>query len=113
MKLWHFACALPVLTGAILGCSRESGCAAISSVADLEGRRCGIVTGTALQDVVDSVQKGVVYDAFNDAPSMVEALRLGKIDAVPLDTVVLRRWAANCPGEFKVVANRKCPFRPV
>ena len=104
MKLWHFACALPVLTGAILGCSRESGCAAISSVADLEGRRCGIVTGSALQDAVDAVQKGVIYDAFNDAPSMVEALRLGKIDAVPLDTVVLRRWAANCPGEFKVVA---------
>lgn len=95
---------LPVLVFAILGCSRESEHAEIRSVADLEGRRCGIVTGTALQDVVDAVQKGVVYDAFNDAPSMVEALRLGKIDAVPLDTVVLRRWAANCPGEFKVVA---------
>ena len=57
-----------------------------------------------MQDVVDAVQKGVIYDAFNDAPSMVEALRLGKVDAVPLDTVVLRRWAANCPGEFEVVA---------
>ena len=57
MKLWHFACALPVLTGAILGCSRESGCAAISSVADLEGRRCGIVTGSALQDAVDAEDK--------------------------------------------------------
>ena len=58
-----------------------------------------------MPDVVDAVQKGVIYDAFNDAPSMVEALRLGKVDAVPMDTVVLRRWAANCPGEFKVVAS--------
>ena len=57
-----------------------------------------------MQDVVDAIQKGVIYDAFNDSPSMVEALRLGKVDAVPLDTVVLRRWAANCPGEFKIVA---------
>lgn len=85
--------------------SAADGVAEIRSVSDLEGRRCGIVTGTALQDVVDAVQKGVIYDAFNDSPSMVEALRLGKVDAVPLDTVVLRRWAANCPGEFKVVAN--------
>ena len=103
MRLRHFV--LPVLAFAILGCSRQSERAEISSVADLAGRRCGIVTGTALQDVVDAVQKGVIYDAFNDAPSMVEALRLGKVDAVPLDTVVLRRWAANCPGEFKVVAS--------
>ena len=105
VKVIRSACALLLLTGAILGCSRESERAEISSVADLRGRHCGIVTGTAMQGVVDAVQKGVIYDAFNDAPSMVEALRLGKVDAVPLDTVVLRRWAANCPGEFKVVAS--------
>ena len=89
------------------GCTREAGevVSPISTVADLKGRHCGIVTGTAMQGIVDAVQKGVIYDAFNDAPSMVEALRLGKVDAVPLDTVVLRRWAANCPGEFKVVAS--------
>ena len=95
------------LAFAVAGCSRDAGeksGAEIRTVADLKGRHCGIVTGTVLQDVVDAVQKGVIYDAFNDAPSMVEALRLGKVDAVPMDTVVLRRWAANCPGEFKVVA---------
>ena len=107
MRLSHLAFVFPTLACAILGCSRETGGgpSPIRSVADLEGRRCGIVTGTVLQDIVDAVQKGVSYDAFNDAPSMVEALRLGKVDAVPLDTVVLRRWAANCPGEFKVVAS--------
>ena len=104
VKAIRLACALLIPVGAFFGCSRESDQFRIRSVADLEGRRCGIVTGTALQDVVDAVQKGVVYDAFNDTPSMVEALRLGKVDAVPLDTVVLRRWAANCPGEFEVVA---------
>ena len=100
--------ALLAVSCALIGCSRDAGekpGTEIRTVADLEGRHCGIVTGTALQGVVDAVQKGVVYDAFNDAPSMVEALRLGKVDAVPLDTVVLRRWAANCPGEFKVVAS--------
>ena len=100
--------AVLTLALATVGCSRDVGEKPgneIRTVADLKGRHCGIVTGTAMQDVVDAVQKGVIYDAFNDAPSMVEALRLGKVDAVPLDTVVLRRWAANCPGEFKVVAS--------
>ena len=93
------------------GCSRREevrvdaeGPAEIRTLADLEGRHCGIVAGSALQEIVDSVQKGVVFDVFNDYPSMVEALRLGKIDAVPLDTVILRRWLANCPGEFELAA---------
>ena len=107
MKSGCLAFVLFAVSCAILGCSRENaggGASPIRSVADLKGRRCGFVTGSALQEVVDAIQKGVTYDAFNDYPSMVEALRLGKIDAVPLDTVVLRRWVANCPGEFKVVA---------
>ena len=104
VKAIRSACALLLLAGTFFGCSRESGQDGIRSVADLKGRRCGLVTGTAMQEVLDAVQEGVVYDVFNDTPSMVEALRLGKVDAVPMDTVVLRRWAANCPGEFEVVA---------
>ena len=105
MKLWHFAPALAALACAMLGCSRETadGSSPIRSVADLRGRRCGVVTGSAMQEAVESVQKGVEFCSFNDALSMVEALRLGKVDAVPLDTVLLHRWAANRPGEFEVV----------
>ena len=89
---------------ASVGCSPEGGGKApIRKVEDLRGRTCGVVTGSALQEVVESVQDGVAFCTFNDYPSMVEALRLGKIDAVPLDTVVLRRWSANCPGEFDLV----------
>ena len=86
MKLWHFASVIPALVFAILGCSRETGggSSPIRSVADLRGRRCGIVTGSAMQEVVDAVQKGVTYDAFNDTPSMLEALRLS-IDGVSLN----------------------------
>ena len=102
----HVVGILLFLTCAVVGCSREEpGSAEVRSVADLKERICGTVTGSVMQEVVESVQKGVRFCAFNDYPSMVEALRLGKIDAVPLDTVVLRRWAANCPGEFSVVAN--------
>ena len=107
MKPRIFASALISLACAFAGCSRDGVRTGgeIRSVADLKGRRCGIVTGSCMQDVVEAAQKGVSFSAFNDYPSMVEALRLGKIDAVPLDTVILRRWVANCPGEFKVVAS--------
>ena len=100
---FNFAAILAVTLA--VGCSRQDDKAAINSLSDLRGRRCGIVTGSVMQEAVESVQDGVSFHSFNDYPSMVEALRLGKIDAVPLDTVVLRRWSANCPGEFKVVAN--------
>lgn len=107
MKLKYLSFALVSASCAFFGCSRGNGDGGspIRSVKDLQGRRCGIVTGSALQEVVERIQPGAVFDVFNDYPSMVEALRLGKIDAVPLDTVVLRRWAANCPGEFAVVAS--------
>ncbi|MBQ0033105.1 MAG: transporter substrate-binding domain-containing protein, partial [bacterium] len=107
MRLECLSLALVSASCAFLGCSQEAGDgpSPIRSIADLRGRRCGLVTGTVMHDVVDGVQKGVIYDAFNDTPSMVEALRLGKVDAVPLDTVVLRCWAANFPGDFEAVAS--------
>ena len=103
----HFCVVAVALVGMLSGgCSRTDGHSAspIRTVADLRGRRCGVVTGSAMQEVVEAVQQGVEFSSFNDALSMVEALRLGKVDAVPMDTVVLRRWASNRPGELEVVA---------
>ena len=102
--------AVALAAGLLSGCPRDGdssascGPAEIRTLADLEGRRCGLVTGSAMQEIVDAVQTGVEFRVFNDYPSMVEALRLGKIDALPLDTVILRRWLASCPGEFKIAA---------
>lgn len=95
-----------VLIGALTaGCTRHAEMSTpIKTIADLKGRRCGTVAGWALQEKLEAMQEGISFSVFNDAPSMIEALRLGKIDAVPLDTVILRRWAAKCPGEFEVVA---------
>ena len=88
------------------GCSRRDaadGAGEIRAVADLRGRRCGNVLGAAMEDVVTRIEPQAVFSTFNDYPSMMEALRLGKIDAVPMDMVVLRRWVANRPDEFRLV----------
>ena len=104
---FRFCAAAFALVGVLSGgCSRtdERPAPQVRTVADLKGRRCGVVTGSAMQEALEAVQKGVEFSSFNDALSMVEALRLGKVDAVPLDTVVLRHWAAARPGEFEIVA---------
>ena len=41
---------------------------------------------------------------FAGSPGYATSDESGKIDAVPLDTVVLRRWLASCPGEFRIAA---------
>ena len=85
-----------------IGCSRKEAVesAEIRTVADLKGRRCGNVLGAAMEDVVMRLEPQAIFSTFNDYPSMMEALRLGKIDAVPMDMVILRRWVANSPDEF-------------
>lgn len=93
-----------VLAAALAGCARSSAgdASEVRTLADLKGRTCGVVLGTVLEEVVTKIQPGVVFRTFNDYPSAVEALRLGKIDAIPLDTVVLKRWVANRPDEFRL-----------
>ena len=92
------------LAWALAGCSPSSApsAPAINHLADLKGRTCGVVIGTVMEEVVGKMQPGVVFQTFNDYPSAVEALRLGKIDAIPLDSVVLKRWVANRPNEFRL-----------
>ena len=100
------SCYYRVPTVFLIGANRSSASgdfADVNSVHDLKGRKCGVVTGSAMLEIVEKCQPGVVFSSFNDYPSAVEALRLGKVDAIPLDTVVLRRWVANRPGEFRVV----------
>ncbi len=80
----------------------EDKTSSINSIADLKGRRCGVVTGTAIQGIIEELQSGVEFCAFNDYPSLMAAFRLGKVDAIPMDTIVILRWIANFPDEFKI-----------
>ena len=105
-RIVFFAGLVVLAVVASVGCSRKDAAGIrIEGLKDLVGRHCGSVIGDAMPEIVGKLQPGVVFDTFNDYPSLVEALRLDKIDAVPMDTVVLRRWTANRPGEFKIVAS--------
>lgn len=77
----------------------------IRSLADLEGRICAVVTGSAVDTSLPQRQKGVRLAAFNDYPSAIEALRLGRVDAIPMDTVVVRQWVAANPDDFRIACS--------
>jgi len=84
---------------------------AVKELADLKGRTCAALLGTALEEIVSSHQTGVVFKTFNDYPSAMEALRLGKVDVMPIDTVVARRWVAKRPDEFRIAFTFEgCPY---
>ncbi len=102
VSCWFMAGALGLM--GVIGCSKHEDASAskIESVADLDGRRCGIVSGSVMQHVLSEANDKVVFSTFNAYPSTIESLRLGKIDAIPLDTIILRRWAANFPEEFRL-----------
>ena len=86
-----------------VGCSRrETKDAVIATPADLVGRKCAVVVGSMMGDMTQKVQPGIGVEWFNDYNSGIEALRLGKVDAVPLDFFYARRWAAQNPGEFAI-----------
>ena len=72
----------------------------ISTLADLKGKTCAVILGTAVEEMTEKYQDGIVFRSFNDYPSALEALRLGKVDAIPIDTVIARQWAAQRPDDF-------------
>lgn len=83
---------------------RSSACEAeIRSLVDLKGRTCAAILGTALQEIVERVQSGIKFETFNDCPSAIEAIRLGKVDVMPIDTVVGRRWVKERPNDIRIL----------
>jgi len=81
---------------------RRASAAELKTAADLKGLTSAAVLGTALQEIVESHQSGVRFKTFNDYPSALEALFLGKVDVMPMDTVVARRWVASRPDELRI-----------
>lgn len=76
----------------------------IEKPADVSGGRCGVLTGFSQQAELERTYRDVEFLSYNDICSLVEALRLGKVDAVALDTVIAQAWRAKFPGELRVTA---------
>lgn len=92
------------LSVCLCGCEREGGFDSrdVKSPHDLVGRTVGAVTGSTIQLRTERYQPGLNYMSFNDYVSAVEALRRGKIDAMPLEKMMADVWVAQFPGEFRL-----------
>ena len=92
-----------VLACMSLGCSRkDGGDVCVSEPKDLVGRTCAVVVGSMMGDMTQKVQPGIGVEWFNDYNSGVEAVRLGKGAAMPLDLFSARRWAQLDPEAFAI-----------
>ena len=87
----------------IVGCSRErTEDVRIATAADLAGRKCAVVVGSMMGDMTREIEPRIGVEWFNDYNSGIEALRLGRVDAMPLDFFYARRWADQNPGSFAI-----------
>ena len=85
------------------GCSRgDARARKVETAQDLVGRKIAVVVGSMMGDMTLKVQPGIDVEWFNDYNSGIEAVRLGKIAAMPLDFFYARRWAQQNPGQFAV-----------
>ena len=91
-----------LLASVLLPCAGAVDGRAVRRPADLVGRKIAVVVGSMMGDMTLKVQPGIGVEWFNDYNSGVEALRLGKVDAVPLDFFYARRWAVQNPGSFAI-----------
>ena len=99
----RIVCLLSVaLASVLLPCAGTVDGRAVRRPADLVGRKIAVVVGSMMGDMTLKVQPGIGVEWFNDYNSGVEALRLGKVDAVPLDFFYARRWAVQNPGSFAI-----------
>ena len=98
------ALSLALAAGLFAGCSRRTPAdAKIESLKDLEGRTCACVLGTAFEEILSREQSGILYQTYNDTPSAIEAIRLGKSDVLPMDTVIARRWVSERPDALRIL----------
>ena len=96
---------LPVLAAlalAVCGCNRNGMSKFIEKIEDLKGLRCGVILGSVFQDAIERLQPDLEFHSFNNTPSAVDALRIGKVDVVPIDGVIGRQLAARYPKDFRV-----------
>ena len=66
-------------------------------------RLCSVAGSTPAQNVKDNYAKDVQLQEFDTYSLCVEALRNGAVDAVTTDDIILAGYAAQSPGDFKVV----------
>ncbi|WP_394283935.1 glutamate ABC transporter substrate-binding protein [Corynebacterium sp.] len=78
--------------------------ATIETLDDLDGKLLCSVTGSTPAQTVKDVLEGVQLQEYDTYSSCTEALRQGNIDAMTTDATILNGYAAQSPGEFRVVA---------
>lgn len=66
-------------------------------------RLCSVAGSTPAQNVKDTYAQDVQLQEFDTYSACVEALRNGGVDAVTTDDIILAGYAAQSPGDFKVV----------
>jgi glutamate transport system substrate-binding protein len=66
-------------------------------------RLCSVTGSTPAQNVKDTYAQDVQLQEFDTYSACVEALRNGAVDAVTTDDIILAGYAAQSPGDFKVV----------
>ena len=64
---------------------------------------CSVTGSTSAQKVKDKYAADVALQEYGTYAECVEALKTGVVDAVTTDDVILAGFAAQSPGEFKVV----------
>lgn len=64
---------------------------------------CSVAGSTPAQNVKDNYAQDVQLQEFDTYSACVEALRNGGVDAVTTDDIILAGYAAQSPGDFKVV----------
>lgn len=64
---------------------------------------CSVSGSTSAQKVKDKYASDVALQQFGTYSECVEALKTGTVDAVTTDDVILAGFAAQSPGEFKLV----------
>ncbi|UYP20610.1 glutamate ABC transporter substrate-binding protein [Rhodococcus sp. Z13] len=70
----------------------------------LDGKRlCSVAGSTPAQNIKDTYASEVQLQEFDTYSLCVEALRNGAVDAVTTDDIILAGYAAQSPGDFKVV----------
>lgn len=75
----------------------------ITGADSLEGKRlCSVTGSTPAQNIADEYP-GVQLQPYDTYSACVEALRNGTVDAVTTDDIILAGYAAQSPGQFKVV----------
>lgn len=66
-------------------------------------RLCSVAGSTPAQNVKDTYAQDVQLQEFDTYSACVEALRNGAVDAVTTDDIILAGYAAQYPGQLKVV----------